>query len=170
MKDFGNLDGELTEDFLNIGGETAVGLVAASATQNVYPNMNDDDESFEGDYFSSFDHDFSDATGKRRKRIKRRDARRKSRLDTRKSRQKSRLDTKKSKDAERLARAELTKSLTKDKQSDVDLAKALSADVNKTPSNIKKPMTTTTKVLIGLGVLIGIAAIGFGIYKLKTRK
>ena len=60
MKDFGNLDGELTEDFLNIGGETPVGLIATSATQNVYPNMNDDFMSFDADYFS-------DATLRRRR-------------------------------------------------------------------------------------------------------
>ena len=154
MKDFGNLDGELDEDFLNIGGDALVGLTVASATQNVYPELNEDLSPFD-------DYDFSDASGSRKKRQK-------ARTQRKESRQKARAEKKSAKTAETLARAELTKSLATDKASDVELAKALSSDL-KDSSTDKKPMTTTTKVLIGSGVFLLLVGIGFVIYK-KTKK
>ncbi len=153
MKNYGNLDGELDDDFLNIGGETVVGMVATSATQNVVPALNEDFAPFD-------DYDFSDASGRtkrRKERAKRRDAR-----------QKRKTDRQSAKNAEILSRAELNKSLTTDKQSDIELAKALASDSKETTTE-KKPMSTTTKVLIGGGVLLLIAGIGFVIYK-KTKK
>lgn len=159
MTNFGNLDGELTEDFLNIGGEKAVGLVVASATQNVYPELNEDLSPFD-------DYDFSDASGWTRGTILDKRERRKRR----ESRQKRKDARQSSKNAERMSRADLNKGLSTEKQSDIELAKALSANMSQTPTDTKKPMSTNTKIFIGVGVLLGIAAIGFTIYKLKIKK
>lgn len=158
MTNFGNLDGELTEDFLNIGGESVVGLVAASATQNVYPELNEDLSPFD-------DYDFSDASGifqgtilDKRERRKRRDVR-----------QKRKSEKQSVKNAERLSRAELNKGLMTDKQSDIELAKALGAQLPEATVTEKKPMSTTTKVLIGTGALLLIAGIGFAVYKMRKK-
>lgn len=158
MTNFGNLDGELTEDFLNIGGESVVGMVAASATQNVYPELNEDLSPFD-------DYDFSDASGRFKGTILDKKER-KRRRDVRQKRKSEKLAVK---NAERLSRAELNKGLMTDKQSDVELAKALASDDTKTPTTEKKPMSTTTKVLIGTGALLLLAGIGFAVYKMRKK-
>lgn len=58
-----------------------------------------------------------------------------------------------SKAEERKSRADLNREIGKDKQSDIELAKALGSD------NQTKPMSTTTKVLIGVGVVAALGAI-----------
>jgi hypothetical protein len=158
MTNFGNLDGELDDDFLNIGGETVVGMVATSATQNVYPELNEDLSPFD-------DYDFSDAAGWTKGTIldKKERARRRAVKEKRKDARQA------SKNAERTSRAELNKGLVSDKQSDIELAKALGADNSKDSSTAKTPMSTTTKVLIGAGVFVLLAGIGFIVYK-KMKK
>lgn len=158
MTNFGNLDGELTEDFLNIGGESVVGMVAASATQNVYPELNEDLSPFE-------DYDFSDASGIFQGTILDKRERKRRRA----SREKRRSEKQAVKNAETLSRAELNKGLMTDKQSDIELAKALASDDTKKLGTEKKPMSTTTKVLIGTGALLLIAGIGFAVYKMRKK-
>ena len=158
MTDYGNLDGELDDEFLNIGGETVVGMVATNATNNVYPELNEDLSPFD-------DYDFSDASGifsgtifDKKERARRRAARQKRR-DAREA----------ARNAEKLSRAELNKGLASDKQSDIELAKALRSDNSRKVSSKKAPMSTTTKVLIGVGVVALLAGIGFVVYK-KSKK
>lgn len=158
MTNYGNLDGELTEDFLNIGGESLVGMVAASATQNVYPELNEDFLPFDAYEFSNASGRFKGTILDKKERKRRRDVR-----------EKRRSEKQAVKNAERLSRAELNKGLMTDKQSDIELAKALSSDNTKSATNEKKPMSTTTKVLIGVGSLLLIAGIGFAAYKLRKK-
>ena len=158
MTDFGNLDGELDDDFLNIGGETIVGMVATNATNNVYPELNEDLSPFD-------DYDFSDASGWSKGTI----LDKKERAKRRAERQKRKSDKQAAKNAETLSRAELNKGLSTDKQSDVELAKALGSDNSKDDSSKKAPMSTTTKVLIGVGILAAVVGIGFAIVKMRKK-
>lgn len=155
MTDFGNLDGELDDEFLNIGGETVVGMVATNATNNVYPELNEDLSPFD-------DYDFSDASG----RLKGTIFDKKERAKRRATRQKRKDEKQSAKNAETLSRAELNKGLSGDKQSDIELAKALGSDNTKDDSKAPKaPMSNTNKVLIGLGVTLLLAGIGYAVYK-----
>jgi hypothetical protein len=58
------------------------------------------------------------------------------------------------------SRADLNREIGKDKASDLELAKALGA-------SDKQPMSTTTKVLIGVGVLAVVGAIAYFVIKKK---
>lgn len=160
MKDFGNLDGELTEDFLNIGGEVPVGMVAESAIQNVYPSLNEDLSAFD-DYYS--------ASGDRKKRREEKRARKSAKKDTRQKMREAIVSGKLAKNEERLSRAELNKGLGTEKESDVELAKALSESVKDDSSKKeKKPMSTTTKILIGVGAALLIGGIAFLVLRKKS--
>lgn len=58
------------------------------------------------------------------------------------------------------SRADLNREIGKDKASDLELAKALGA-------SDKQPMSTTTKVFIGVGVLAVVGAIAYFVIKKK---
>lgn len=75
-------------------------------------------------------------------------------------RRKSRKERKAAKTAEIQSRADLNKSAGQEKQSDVELAKALG-------KSDSQPMSTTTKVLIGVGVLAVVGAIAYFVIKKK---
>lgn len=67
-------------------------------------------------------------------------------------RQTQRKERRASKVDERKSRADLNREIGKEKQSDVEIAKALQGDA-------KTPMSTNTKILIGVGVVAVVGAI-----------
>jgi hypothetical protein len=71
------------------------------------------------------------------------------------------------KNEETLSRAELNKTVGKDKPSDLALADALKADAQKadTTTTEKEPMSLNTKIAIGVGVTVFLGVVGFVLYK-----
>ena len=74
------------------------------------------------------------------------------------NRQESRKARQTAKNAETQSRAELNKAAGQDKQSDIEIAKALGGDGN-------KPMSMTTKVLIGFGLVALVGGIAYFVIK-----
>ena len=150
---FNNADGINKAD-----AEGRIRMVAAVAGQNT-PNYFDQDNFYPADGLKNFGQSVGQiyqnaAKGAANYLSPEEIAKRKAiRQDTRKER-------KSAKNAEIASRAELNKSAGQDKQSDVELAKAFAND-NKTP------MSKTTKVLIGLGV---VALVGGIAYFVITKK
>lgn len=96
----------------------------------------------------------------------------KERAKRRSQRQKLKTEKQLAKNAEAYSRAELNKTVGKDKPSDVALAEALknSTDSDKTAIYTKKPMTLTTKVAIGVGIAAVVGVVGYLIYKKYAKK
>ena len=141
---FNNADGMIN----HADAEGRIRMVAASAAQNT-PNYFDQDNFYPADgVVQNLKQSISSALSPEEAR-KRREAR-KARRDTRTS----------SKAEERKSRADLNRAIGQDKQSDVELAKALGASDS-------QPMSTTTKVLIGVGVLAVVGAIAYFVIKKK---
>jgi hypothetical protein len=132
---FNNADGMIN----HANSEGRIKMVAASAAQNT-PNYFDQDNFYPADGIRTVGQNIKtffskDESAKRRGgRQTQRQERRESKVDERKS------------------RADLNREIGKDKQSDIELAKALG-------SGEKQPMSTTTKVLIGVGVVAVLGAI-----------
>lgn len=132
---FNNADGMIN----HADSEGRIKMVVASAAQNTR-NYFDQDNFYPADGIRQVGQNiksfFSKAeTSKRRgDRQAQRSERRASKVDERKS------------------RAELNREIGKDKQSDIELAKALGTDT-------KTGMSTTTKILIGVGVVAVLGAI-----------
>jgi hypothetical protein len=95
---------------------------------------------------------------RRSQREERRDRAQQSRAAARELRAQSKLEQAKGQRA-------AGESLGRESQSDIELAKSLQAQVG--PTQEKKGMSTTTKVLIGVGVL---AVLGIGAYMLTRGK
>jgi hypothetical protein len=83
------------------------------------------------------------------------------------ARKKARSEKRSAKNEEAKSRAALNRSLGQDKPSDVALAQALQSTATDAKTITKKPMTTTTKVLIGVGVAGVIGVIAFLVLKRK---
>jgi hypothetical protein len=148
---------EFNDSFNNADGlnkadaEGRIKMVAAVAGQNT-PNYFDQDNFYPADglkgvgqsitgnlqnFFSS-----EQSSTRQKGRQGRRDARAAAKAEERKS------------------RADLNRAVGQDKQSDVELAKALGSDGS-------QPMSTTTKVLIGVGVVAVLGAIAYFVMKKK---
>lgn len=132
---FNNADGMIN----HADAEGRIKMIAAVAGQNT-PNYFDQDNFYPADGLKSIGQNikgfFSDdeAAKRREGREGRKNTRTGARADERKS------------------RADLNREIGKDKQSDIELAKALKGD--------EKPgMSTTTKVLIGVGVAAVLGAV-----------
>jgi hypothetical protein len=135
------------DDFYPADGNYAnedgiVTMVAASAAQNT-PNYYDQDNFYP-----------ADGSGRARRQA------------NRKRRQDAKFVKKGAKTEEIQSRAELNKSLGQDKQSDVELAKALKADNTSTPKTTE-PMSKNTKIAIGVGVVVVLGAIAFFVLRKK---
>jgi len=120
--------------------EGRVRMLVASAAQNT-PNY------FDQDNFYPADGNQSKQRAAQREKM-------------RAERQKLRGDKKSAKTAEIQSRADLNKAIGQQNPADLELAKALGA-------SDKEPMSTTTKVLIGVGVLAVVGAIAYFIIKEK---
>lgn len=127
-------------------------MVAAVAGQNT-PNYFDQDNFYPADGLKNFGQSVGQIYGNAAKGAanflspEEIASRKANRQEARKARQSA-------KNAETQSRAELNKAAGQDKASDVELAKALGADS-------KKPMSTTTKVLIATGVVAVLGAIAY---------
>ena len=141
---FNNADGMIN----HADSEGRIRMVAASAAQNT-PNYFDQDNFYPADGVR--------AVGRNIKGFLSEDEAKKRREERRKNRG---LRTE-SKADERKSRADLNREVGKDKQSDVELAKALQG------GDAKTPMSTTTKVLIGAGILAVVGAIAYFVIKKK---
>lgn len=119
---------------------------------------------------SDLEEEISEARGLFQRGRRRRDTRRQDREERRSQREDRRDRAQQSRAAARELRAQSKleqamgqraagESLGKESQSDIELAKSLQAQVG--PTQEKKGMSTTTKVLIGVGVL---AVLGIGAY------
>jgi hypothetical protein len=144
---FNNADGMIN----HADSDGRIKMVAASAAQNT-PNYFDQDNFYPADglkgigqsigqniqgFFSS-----EQAAARQKGRQGRRDTRTGAKAEERKS------------------RADLNRAVGQDKQSDVELAKALGGGDS-------QPMSTTTKVLIGVGVVAVLGAIAYFVMKKK---
>jgi hypothetical protein len=161
MKNYQELDGERI-DMDGIGDVT--NMIALSAAQNIGPGI------FDGDNFYPADGDYSDASGRSKRRKKRKgtiwdkDERAKRRAE-RQDLLKSRVS---SKNEEIKSRAELNRNIGKENQGDVELAKVLSASAAPLPIDtapISPGMTRKTKILIGAGAGLVVLIIGIVLYK-----
>jgi hypothetical protein len=132
---FNNADGMIN----HADSEGRIKMVAASAAQNTR-NYFDQDNFYPADGIRQ--------VGQNIKTFFSKDESAKRRGD----RQTQRQERRESKVDERKSRADLNREIGKDKQSDIELAKALG-------SGEKQPMSTTTKVLIGVGVVAVLGAI-----------
>ena len=135
------------DDFYPADGNYAnedgiVTMVAASAAQNT-PNYYDQDNFYP-----------ADGSGRARRQA------------NRKRRQDAKFVKKGAKTAEIQSRAELNKSLGQEKQSDVELAKALKGDDTSTPKTTE-PMSKNTKIAIGVGVVVVLGAVAFFVLRKK---
>lgn len=132
---FNNADGMIN----HADADGRIKMVAAVAGQNT-GNYFDQDNFYPADGLKSIGQNikgfFSDEEAAKRR------AGREERKNTRTG----------AKADERKSRADLNREIGKDKQSDIELAKALKGDE-------KQPMSTTTKVLIGVGVAAVLGAI-----------
>lgn len=152
---FNNADGMIN----HADAEGRIRMVAAVAGQNT-PNYFDQDNFYPAEgpqpgFFQNVGKIYGNAAKGAagflsEEQSKERRANRKSRRDVREA----------SKAEERKSRADLNRAVGQDKQSDVELAKALGA-------SDKQPMSTTTKVLIGVGVLAVVGAIAYFVIKKK---
>jgi hypothetical protein len=144
---FNNADGMIN----HADSEGRIKMIAAVAGQNT-PNYFDQDNFYPADGIKGIGQSigqnikgfFSEDEAKTRKEG------RKVRRDTRTS----------SRAEERKSRADLNRAVGQDKASDVELAKALG-------KSDSEPMSTTTKVLIGVGVLAVVGAIAYFVIKKK---
>ena len=139
---FNNADGMIN----HADSEGRISMVAAVAGQNT-PNYFDQDNFYP-----------ADGQITRRRRVGNRfrtrsDERRQSRQVKGDDRRDARLSKKDAKTAEIQSRADLNREVGKEKQSDLELAKALQ------DSGTSTPMSTTTKVLIGAGIVGVLGAI-----------
>lgn len=152
---FNNADGMIN----HADSEGRIRMVAAVAGQNT-PNYFDQDnfypaegpsKGFFGNVGEAYKNAAKGAAGflseeqskeRREARNKRRDIRTAAKAEETKS------------------RADLNREIGKDKASDLELAKALGA-------SDKQPMSTTTKVLIGVGVLAVVGAVAYFVIKKK---
>jgi hypothetical protein len=140
---FNNADGMIN----HADSEGRISMVAAVAGQNT-PNYFDQDN-------------FYPADGLRAKLQKGSKQRQESRKVKSEDRRNVRLDKKEAKTSEIQSRADLNREVGKEKQSDLELAKALQG------GDAKPPMSTTTKVLIGAGILAVVGAIAYFVIKKK---
>jgi hypothetical protein len=140
---FNNADGMIN----HADSEGRITMVAAVAGQNT-PNYFDQDNFYPADGMRA----------KLRKGSQQRKDNRKVKSDDRRN---VRLGKKEAKTSEIQSRADLNREVGKDKQSDIELAKALQG------GDAKSPMSTTTKVLIGVGVVAVIGAIAYFVIKKK---
>jgi hypothetical protein len=140
---FNNADGMIN----HADAEGRIRMVVASAAQNT-PNYFDQDN-------------FYPADGMRDRLKKGSQQRKESRKVKSEDRRNVRLGKKEAKTSEIQSRADLNREVGKDKQSDIELAKALQG------GDEKAPMSTTTKVLIGAGILAVVGAIAFFVIKKK---
>lgn len=156
---FNNADGMIN----HADSEGRITMVAAVAGQNT-PNYFDQDNFYpadgqQGRFFQNIGKSistniqdvFSPESTK---------ARQSSRVSNRGDRKDVRRGKKESKTDERKSRSDLNRSVGQDKASDVELAKALGA-------SDKQAMSTTTKVLIGVGVLAVVGAIAYFVINKK---
>jgi hypothetical protein len=147
------------------GDELAIGkMVVASAAQNT-PNYFDQDNFYPADgkqkgFFGSVGQIYGNAARGAAGFLS------KEEIEKRKA---SRKENKAVKNAETLSRAELNKSIGQDKASDVELAKALKGETPST-STPASSMSTTTKVLIGVGVVAVLGTIAYFVLKGKSGK
>lgn len=141
---FNNADGMIN----HADSEGRISMVAAVAGQNT-PNYFDQDN-------------FYPADGLRAKLQKGSKQRKESRKVKSEDRRNVRLGKKEAKTSEIQSRADLNREVGKEKQSDLELAKALQG------SDTKAPMSTTTKVLIGVGIAAIVGAIAY--FKLVKKK
>jgi len=139
---FNNADGMIN----HADSEGRISMVVASAAQNT-PNYFDQDN-------------FYPADGIRAKLQQGSQARKESRKVKSEDRRDVRLGKKEAKTSEIQSRADLNREVGKDKQSDIELAKALQGGDS-------QPMSTTTKVLIGVGILAVVGAIAYFVIKKK---
>lgn len=177
MNDFINLDGEVTDfdqdNFYPYDG-ALVPMVAASATQNMGADYNDQDNFYPADGVGlssdslPLTDEYSEARGKR---LKGTVFDKKERARRRALREKLRIEKQAAKVEETKSRAELNKNVGKETASDIELAKALS-----NPNTVdvklgaeKAPMSKTTKIVIGVSVVVLLGVIGFVVYK-KMKK
>jgi hypothetical protein len=142
------------DDFYPADGNYAnedgiVTMVAASAAQNT-PNYYDQDNFYPADGIRNIKKTVKNylSPAEREKRIK------------------LRQERKSAKTSEIQSRAELNKSLGQDKQSDVELAKALKGDDTST-SKTSQPMSKNTKIAIGVGVVVVLGAVAFFVLRKK---
>jgi hypothetical protein len=141
---FNNADGMIN----HADSEGRISMVVASAAQNT-GNYFDQDNFYPADGVgASIRQNIKGALSEEETRKRR--AARKTRRDARTS----------SRAEERRSRADLNRAVGQDKASDVELAKALGATDS-------QPMSTTTKVLIGVGVLAVVGAIAYFVIKKK---
>lgn len=136
------------DDFFPMEGEV-IPMVAANAAQNTQ-------NYFDQDNFYPANGIFHGTILDKKERTKRRS-----------QRQKLKSEKQAAKNAEAYSRAELNKTVGKDKPSDVALAEALknSSDGDKIATETKKPMTINTKIAIGVGVVLVLGVAGYFIYK-----
>lgn len=141
--------------------EGLVTMVAASAAQNT-PNYFDQDNFYPADgkqkgFFGSVGQIYGNAARGAASFLS------KDEIEKRKA---SRKENKAVKNAETLSRADLNKSIGQDKASDVELAKALKSDTP-SASTPASSMSTTTKVLIGVGVVAVLGTIAYFVMRDK---
>lgn len=141
---FNNADGMIN----HADSEGRIRMVAAVAGQNT-GNYFDQDNFYPADgikgAFQSYNSNVKDYFSK----------------DAALERRKARAAKKAAKTAEIQSRADLNKEIGKDKQSDIELAKALQG------GNSATAMSTTTKVLIGVGVVAVVGAIAYFVISKK---
>lgn len=140
---FNNADGMIN----HADSEGRIRMVAAVAGQNT------------GNYFDQ--DNFYPADGIGAKFKKGQQQRQSDRKAARADKRDVRLGKKEAKTAEIQSRADLNKEIGKDKASDLELAKALQGGETRTP------MSTTTKILIGVGVVAVIGAIAYFVINKK---
>lgn len=149
-----------TDNFYPFQGD-AIPMVAASAAQNTCDYF-DQDNFYPMDGVMGVD-EFSDASGifqnvkdyfSKEERAERK--------DTRKAKKSAKTD-------EIRSRAELNKSLAKDKPSDVALADALKAS-STSPKVEDKKMSKNTKTILIVGGVLAVGLIGFLVYRSMRKK
>ena len=156
---FNNADGMIN----HADSEGRIRMIAAVAGQNT-PNYFDQDNFYpadgqQGGFFRNVGQSFSTniqdvfSPESTKKRQSSRKSNREDRKDVRRGKKESKTD-------ERKSRADLNRAVGQDKASDVELAKSLGGSDS-------KPMSTTTKVLIGVGVVAVIGAIAYFVIKKK---
>ena len=145
---FNNADGMIN----HADSQGRIKMVAASAAQNTR-NYFDQDNFYpaEGPTLRGIGQNIGQSVGNffTPEQAK---ARQEGRKTNRQDRKDVRRGKKEAKSQEIQSRADLNREIGKDKASDIELAKALG-------SGEKQPMSTTTKVLIGVGVLAVVGAI-----------
>lgn len=154
------------DDFYPADGDQAredglVTMVAASAAQNT-PNYFDQDNFYPADgkkdgFFRSVGQIYGNAARGAAGFLSKEESDRRKAI---------RKENKSVKNTEALSRAELNKSLGQDKQSDVELAKALKGDDTST-SKTSQPMSKNTKIVIGVSVVLVLSTIVYLVVRKK---